>query len=303
MDISILIATADRPDQLADTLRGLAECRLPDVEIELIVADNGVDRGTEQVCREADALLRVRYLAVPERGKTIALNQAVEVATGEMFVFTDDDVEFDPAWLVELWRAVGDEPAHVLFGGRVIPVWPDGCPRRLDGSAFIAPLYTLVDRGDEPGPLAGFRPFGPNMAIRRSVFDRGLRFDPGLGPGSAGGVTMGDETEIARQLEALGETAVYVPTSKVFHRVRPDQLSLCWQLARGVRYGRLLTHLNGRPAGPRVLGIPRWLYRDAVVGLASAAGFAVLGKRQLAFDRLMELAVSVGRSRPDSGGA
>ncbi len=301
MNISILIATADRPDQLADTLRGLAECPLPDVEIELIVADNGVGERTEQVCREADALLRVRYLAVTERGKTIALNQAVEVANGELLVFTDDDVEFDPAWLIELWRAAREEPAHVLFGGRVVPLWPHQCPRRLEGSAFLGPLYTLLDRGDEPGPLAGFRPFGPNMAIRRSVFDCGLRFDPDLGPGSASGVTMGDETEIARQLETMGETAVYVPTSQVYHRVRPDQLSLRWQLARGVRYGRLLTLLNGRPTGPHVLGIPRW--RNAVVDLASGAAFALLGKRQLAFDRLMAVAVAVGRSRPDASGA
>ena len=113
---------------------------------------------------------------------------------------------------------------------------------------------------------------------------------------------MGDETDIGRQLEAMGETAVYVPTSEVYHCVRPDQLSLRWQLARGVRYGRLLTHLNGRLAGARLLGLPRWLYRDAVVGIASAAGFALLGKRQLAFDRLMTVAVSVGRSRPGGGG-
>lgn len=297
LNISILIATANRPDQLAIALGGLARCQLPDVDIEVVVADNGDDETTERTCREADALLNVRYLAVPERGKTIALNRAVQVANGELFVFTDDDVEFDPAWLIELWRAARDETAHVLFGGRVTPVWPDGCPRRLQGSAFIAPLYTLVDRGDEPGPRAGFRPFGPNMAIRRSAFDRGLRFDPDLGPGSASGVTMGDETDIARQLEAMGETAVYVPTSEVFHRVRPDQLSLRWQLARGIRYGRLLTHLNGLPSGARLLGLPRWLYRDAVVGLASGAGFALLGKRQLAFDRLMTLAVSIGRSQ------
>ena len=302
MNISILIATADRPDQLADTLKGLAECRLPDVGIELIVADNGVDEKTEQICRKAGALLGIRYLAVPARGKTIALNAAVEVASGELFVFTDDDVEFDPAWLIELWQAARDEPAHVLFGGRVTPVWPDTCPRRLEGSAFIAPLYTLVDHGSAPGPLAGFRPFGPNMAIRRSVFDRGLRFDPNLGPGSTGGITMGDETEIARQLEAMGESAVYVPTSEVFHRVRSDQLSLRWQLSRGVRYGRLLTHLNGRPVGPHVLGVPRWLVRDIATGLASAAGFALAGRPQLAFDRLMTVAVSIGRSRPGGRG-
>jgi len=297
VSISLLIATADRPDHLAITLGGLARCRLPDTKFEVIVADNGFDKGTERVCREAHAHLNIRYLAVPERGKTIALNQAVEIASGDLFVFTDDDVEFDSAWLIELWRAVQEEPEHVLFGGRVTPVWPTRIPARLDGSAYLGSLYTLLDRGNEQGPIPGFRPFGPNMAVRRNVFDRGLRFDRNLGPGSTRGITMGDETEIARQLEAMGEVAVYVPASQVYHRVRPDQLSLGWQLRRGVRYGRLLTHIEGPRTGIRFLGLPTRLYRDAVAGLVAATGKSVLGRKREAFDQLMRVAVSIGRSK------
>ncbi|MFQ5528918.1 MAG: glycosyltransferase [Gemmatimonadota bacterium] len=289
MNTSLLIATADRPDQLASTLRGLAECRRPEGQFEVVVADNGADPRTEAICREARDTLPVRRLAIVERGKSIALNQAVEVAAGDLFVFTDDDVEFDPGWLVELWRAARDEPAHVLFGGRVIPMWPDGIPARLEGSVFLAPLYTRLDLGDEPGPRAGFRPFGPNMAVRRSAFDRGLRFDPALGPGSTSGVTMGDETEIARQLEAMGEAAVYVPTSRVFHRVRADQLTLRWQLERGVRYGRLLRHLSG----PRDR---RW--RNTTTDVAAALGNFLVGRKRASFDRLMRVAVSIGRAQP-----
>jgi len=297
LNISLLIATANRPDLLAATLDGLAECRLPDVEIEVLVADNGVGEQSAMVCREADARLNLHYLDVVERGKTIALNQAVQIAKGELFVFTDDDVEFDPSWLIELWRAAQNNPSQVLFGGRVTPVWPDDIPARLDGSAYLGSLYTLLDKGSEQKLIAGFRPFGPNMAVRRSVFDRGLRFDRNLGPGSTCGVTMGDETEIARQLEAMGVTALYVPTSQVYHRVRPDQLSLRWQLERGVTYGRLLAHLEGSPSGPQVLGLQTRLYRNAVAGLVAAAGAAAKGRKREAFDQLMGVAVSFGRSK------
>ena len=40
LNISILIATANRPDQLAITLGGLARCRLPDADIEVVVAES-----------------------------------------------------------------------------------------------------------------------------------------------------------------------------------------------------------------------------------------------------------------------
>ncbi|MDH3297595.1 MAG: glycosyltransferase [Gemmatimonadota bacterium] len=298
MNTSLLIATANRPDLLAAVLRGLARCRLPEGKFEVIVADNGDDPRTETVCREVADGLPVRYLGVAERGKSIALNQAVEVAEGDLLVFTDDDVEFDPDWLVELWRAALDYPDHVLFGGRVLPLWPDGIPARLEGSMYLGALYTQLDRGDEPGPSVGLRPFGPNMAVRRAVFDQGLRFDPTLGPGTTSGTTMGDETEIARELEARGEVAVYVPRSRVYHRVNRRQLSLRWQLPRAVRYGRLLSHIEGPRAGAGLLGRPFWLYRDIATGLMAAAGNAVLGRSRIAFDRLLGVAVSIGRAEP-----
>jgi glycosyltransferase involved in cell wall biosynthesis len=301
MNTSLLIATANRPDQLAAVLRGLARCRLPEGEFEVIVADNGDDPVTATVCRDVSDGLPVRYLAVTGRGKSIALNQAVDIATGDLLVFTDDDVEFDPNWLVELWRAALDYPDHVLFGGRVLPLWPDGIPARLDGSMYLGALYTHLDRGEEPGPSVGLRPFGPNMAVRRSVFDRGLRFDPNLGPGTTSGITMGDETEIARQLEALGEVAVYVPRSRVYHRVNRRQLSLRWQLPRGVRYGRLLSHIEGPRAGSRLLGRPGWLFRDIATGLVGAVANTVRLRRRAAFDCLLGVAVSVGRAEASGG--
>jgi len=296
MNTSLLIATADRPDQLAAVLRGLARCRRPEGEFEVIVADNGDDPGTATVCRDVADGLPVRYLAVTGRGKSIALNQAVESATGDLLVFTDDDVEFDPDWLIELCQAALDYPDHVLFGGRVLPLWPKGIPARLDGSMYLGALYTHLDRGDEPGPSVGLRPFGPNMAVRREVFEQGLRFDPKLGPGTTSGITMGDETEIARELEAQGEIAVYVPQSRVYHRVNRRQLSLRWQLPRAVRYGRLLSHIEGPRAGSRLLGRRRWLYRDIASGLLAAAGNTVLGRRRIALDRLLGVAVSFGRA-------
>ena len=112
---------------------------------------------------------------------------------------------------------------------------------------------------------------------------------------------MGDETEIARNLEAMGIMAVYVPTSRVYHRVRQDQLSLRWQVERGFAYGRLLAHLDGRPSASQQFGLPRWLNRKTVAGLVAAARSAVTGREQQAFDQLMGVAVAVGRAKTSGG--
>jgi len=298
MTFTLIIATADRSEPLATTLRGLERCVIPDSGLHVLVVDNGTDEGTRQVCGQRWAGLEVQYLRAARRGKTSALNEALTATSAEVLVFTDDDVEFDAQWLTELLRAVEQWPEHEMFGGRVVPIWPGGCmPRRLEGSAYLGPLYTLLDLGAEEGPRRGFHPFGPNMAVRRSVFERGVRFDETIGPGSATGVTMGDETAIARTLAARGGMAVYVPTSLVYHQVREEQLSLRWQLRRGRAYGRMLAYHETPIEGPRLLGAPRWLYRRFVTSVAAAGWNILAGNREQAFDRLMDAAVAVGRRR------
>ena len=302
MSISVLIATADRPDELAATLRSLAACQIPTASFEVLVADNGGGDQSATVCREASANLNIHYVDVSERGKTKALNQAIEQAKGELIVFTDDDVQFDPGWLAALWNASQDYPEHVLFGGRVTPMWPNGCPEHLTGSRYLGPLYTLLDRGDTAGPLPEFRPFGPNMAVVRSVFEGGVQFDEAIGPGSTMGVSMGDESEFARQLEARGQTAVYVPSAEVYHRIRQEQLTLRWQLERGLLYGRMLAYFDGDAHAHARLGFPRWIVRSVVSGVLSAGWHAARGRRRVAFDRLFDASVAAGQGQKSRQG-
>lgn len=298
MSLIVIIGTADRPGPLETTLRGLADCELPVEDLLVVVADNGVEPETAQVCGRHYPGLRVRRLAVARRGKSIALNRAVETTDADLLAFTDDDVEFDVRWLAELHRAAHDWPGHELFGGRVVPMWPAGLPPRLDGSRYLSPLYTQLDRGNDERPIVGFHPFGPCMLARRQVFERGIRFDEAIGPGSSGGIPIGDETSITRELEALGHAAVYVPDSVVFHRVRKEQLSLEWQLRRGVHLGRMHAYFAPLPDEAHAatwFGVPRWLFRKTLEHLIAAGGHAVLGRRRMAFDRLMDAVVAIGR--------
>ena len=299
MNVSVVIATADRPTALEGTLRSLSACEPPTPgtsTIHVIVADNGIDPGTRRVSETDYTALRIEYLHVDRRGKTVAQNRAVEATDADFLVFTDDDVEFDPRWLAELTRAAREWPENLLFGGRVLPIWPKGRPKHLADSSYLGLLFTRLDRGDEERPIPDFRPLGPNMAVRREAFDRGVRFDETIGPGS-GGLPMGDELDITFQLEALGQTAVYVPRSRVYHRVRESQLSLRWQWKRGVDYGRMTGHFDRDADVHRMLGVPRWVLRAIPIRCAEAGWNFLLGRRERAFDASMQVAFAVGRAR------
>ena len=68
----------------------------------MIVVDNEIDRRHRaQVIDEAQALFAVplRHLTETSPGKSRAIAAALDVATGDVLAFTDDDVDVDPTWM------------------------------------------------------------------------------------------------------------------------------------------------------------------------------------------------------------
>lgn len=85
-------------------------------------------------------------------------------------------------WLVEVYRELGIERAHVLgwsFGGFVATNFAVHEPQRVEKLALLAPYLTFVKPG--PGFLLGFLPFVfPSRATTR-VFERAMCFKHSFG--------------------------------------------------------------------------------------------------------------------------
>lgn len=148
MRISAIIVTKGRPAMLAETLASLADCEpLPD---ELIVVDGDPDQSARAIAAELDAraVLPVRYVS-SEPGLTHQRNVGVRAASGDVLVFADDDVDFDPRTFSELASAFAD-PAVVGATGRVIE--PEG--RRFGRRE--SRLRALLHVGGAEGTMARY---------------------------------------------------------------------------------------------------------------------------------------------------
>ncbi|HKP89339.1 MAG TPA: glycosyltransferase [Thermoleophilaceae bacterium] len=110
--LTVVIATLGRPGLLRTALATIARCDPPPAEV--IVVDGDPARSAEP---EA-AAVGARY-ARARTGLTAQRNAGIELATGDVVVFVDDDTELDPGLFGALARAYAD-PEVVGATGHVI---------------------------------------------------------------------------------------------------------------------------------------------------------------------------------------
>jgi glucosyl-dolichyl phosphate glucuronosyltransferase len=273
VDVSVFMATYRRPEILTRTLEGFASLEPAGPDWRLLILDNADDPATREVVRGYDGRVPLEYLLATGPGKNHALNVGLGHATGDVFVFVDDDAVPRPDWLREMLEGIARWPDATMFGGRIDPVWPAGHEGLDLSNDFLRGLLTISSWGEEEGPLPWFRVWGPNMAFRASVFEEGMRFDPTIGP-TSGDFVLGAEVEFTKRLAEAGHRSVYLPRAVVGHQVRPEQLDGRWLSQRAYRLGRGVARLHGLPAAPRIFGVPRFVYREitsAAVGWAAGA--------------------------------
>ena len=241
MDLSVLLSTHNRAALLAETLEHF--CRqegLDGVRWEVLAVDNGSTDETPDVLARFAQRLPLVALREPKPSKCLALNGALEIARGELLVFTDDDVEPEPHWLANFLAAYRRWPDHVVFGGPIVPRYPPEMPgwmRKLadEQPAYASPAFGRLVLEQAEGPM-DVLPFGPNFAVRAQAM-AGQRFRLDIGP-EGGEYSMGEDTDILLRLTQGKSPPVYVPAAVVGHVVRADQVQVPALLWRAYCHGR-----------------------------------------------------------------
>ena len=299
MKFSILIATFNRAAVLQKTLESLASLQ-PEGSWEVIVVDNNSPDDTRQVVEAATRTFPVplRYVFEREPGRSAALNSGFRAARGAIVVTTDDDVKVEPDWLDRI--AAGFE-AHGCdyIGGRVLPVWPGEVPDWLPArNEVLCGVIAVLDYGAAPIRYGVRVPLGVNMAIRREALRRAGYFDCRVG--RKAGTLLGQEVrEWCVRAHAAGLVGYYVPDVVVHHLIPRDRLTKSyfrrWYYWRGVSRAILYAECGldmANPEGPppdvakirHVAGVPRYMFRTALVRLKDVVAARLTGDAVRSFD-------------------
>lgn len=213
---------------LEKTLAAFQAVKVPDdLRVELIVADNGSLDHTAAVTASANhPSIEIRYVSEPAPGKSRAQNTALAEASGEVLLFTDDDVEPAEDWIEKMARPLFERRCDAVAG------------RILLGKELQRPWFTHMHEiwlavNSEPESESPIM-IGASMGVHRSVFDKIGNFDEELGPGASG---FGEETLLWRQMLEAGLKIFPVRDTYVTHYPDMSRLSRANWLATATRFG------------------------------------------------------------------
>jgi peptidoglycan/xylan/chitin deacetylase (PgdA/CDA1 family)/glycosyltransferase involved in cell wall biosynthesis len=210
MRFSVVIPTRQRREIVVGTIDALARQRQRDFEV-IVVSDGSTD-GTATALHALHPSFPLTVVEQEHRGAAAARNGGAAVARGELLLFLDDDMEADPALLLEHDRShrlgadlvLGDLPLHPESPPTALAAatgrWAERRRERLALSEGQVPVTDL---------LSG------QMSISHEAFERLGGFDVGF---TRGGLVPGADRDFGYRARKAGLRVVFNPAAISYQR-------------------------------------------------------------------------------------
>jgi len=295
--VSLIIASRDRSDLLADTVASVLQGE--QVPTEMVIVDQSPTPHPAISKLEASRGCQVRYLLVQTAGLSRGRNTAIAAARYDILAVIDDDMYVAPGWFSRLVQSLEQSGPGSVVSGQVRPYFSEG------EIGFVPSTKTADVPAVYQGRVEKDVLFTGNMAMYRAVVETIGYFDERLGPGTR--YPSAEDSDFGFRLLEAGFCIRYVPEAVVYHRAwrgEGDYLPLRWSygLGRGAFYAKYFDsrdhHMKRRMLADirnHLLAFPFHIRRQrlrAYGDLTLAWGILLGAARWLATERKKSAAVS-----------
>ncbi|UCC50451.1 MAG: glycosyltransferase family 2 protein [Anaerolineaceae bacterium] len=167
LKLSIVIPVYNEQATIQEVVKRVMDVELP-LEKEIIVADDGSTDGSSELIerqRAANADIIETYTSPMNQGKGAAIRKGFKLATGEIVLVQDADLELDPAEYVELIQPILKGQADVVYGSRFMRNNQNIPLKTRLANRFLTSLTNLLYRGNLTDMETGYK------VIKRTVLD------------------------------------------------------------------------------------------------------------------------------------
>jgi glycosyltransferase involved in cell wall biosynthesis len=180
MKISVIIPVYNEFQTFSQVLDRVQRARLPEgCTKEIVVVDDGSTDGTSRVLGEhARAGVVVGHHAIVNSGKGTALRVGIKLATGDVILVQDGDLEYDPDDYCKIIEPFVKGEADVVYGSRFLGN-PAGMAKKNRIANWILTTATnLLYRAGITDEATAYKAFRTDVIRRVRLECRGFEFCP-----------------------------------------------------------------------------------------------------------------------------
>ena len=120
MKLSVIVPVYNEERTIKQIIHKLTLLSIPDVDIEIVVVDDGSTDNTASILNSAEKNTRLQIITCRDnKGKGAAVRKGIQAARGEYIIIQDSDLEYDPAQIALLIEPVIKGEAVVVYGTRL----------------------------------------------------------------------------------------------------------------------------------------------------------------------------------------
>jgi len=223
IDISVVICCFNSADRLPPTLIALQGQRVPGINWEVVVVDNGSNDNTADVAKQSwmRAGVPIRIASAARAGVEYAREQGIADSRGRFILMCDDDNWLAPDYLAKACAILESDPDIGAVGGCGEPACESEAPAWLQQNLR---MYATGPQSTSDGFVEEL--YGAGMVLRASALAELKRrgFEYALTSRTGARSTAGEDTEICYALRLIGYNLWYSRSLKFKHAIRTDRL-------------------------------------------------------------------------------
>lgn len=222
-NITIMICTYNRVEDLNNTLMSLRELNYDIEKINIVIVDNDYNGSAKCIVDKYKKFLNITYAIEMNKGISYARNRCLEIAKTiecRYVAFIDDDEVVSKEWLKELIKVINNFKGDIVRGP-VIRTYPEDVPK------WVVKSKVFENQILEDGTVLDIC-FTGNVLMKKEII-LSQKFDEKYA------LSGGEDTKFFMNLNKKGKKIVYAKNAVIYEKLDENRLKFSYILHRAFR--------------------------------------------------------------------